>query len=528
MDVVLGSALGSDRRIILNTLTEWIATVVGRPPRDLALYQRALTHGSHSATSYQRLEFLGDRVLGLSIARWLYAAYPDEPEGQMSRRFNALVTGPVCAEVARAIGVGPHLRLGKQARDDGGSESENILGDVTEALIGALYLDHGMEAAEAFVRKHWRALVEGHAKAPSHPKSALQEWAAANNRRTPAYTLLDRSGPHHAPLFTVSVSVGTGTETEATGSRNRRCGGIAGETEVTQRCGIVAVVGAPNAGKSTLVNALVGQKVAIVSPKAQTTRTRLMGVALADETQIVLVDTPGIFAANRRFDRAMVQAAWGGAADADLIALVIDAKAGLGAKVEAILTGLGNRPEPKLLVLNKVDIADKAKLLRHAQALNERLTFTDTLMVSAATGDGIADLKARFATAMPEGPWHFPADQVSDATDRIMAAEVTREQIFLQLYQELPQACAVETEKYEERSDGTVEIHQQILVARASQRAIVLGKGGTRLKEIGSNARAELAAMLGVKVHLYLHVKVAPDWAEDRSVYRDIGLDWVD
>ncbi|AYJ84811.1 GTPase Era (plasmid) [Sphingomonas paeninsulae] len=291
---------------------------------------------------------------------------------------------------------------------------------------------------------------------------------------------------------------------------------------------MVAIVGAPNAGKSTLVNALVGQKVAIVSPKAQTTRTKLMGVALEGDTQIILVDTPGIFEGKRRFDRAMVQAAWGGAADADLIALVIDAKGGLGLKVETILSGLESRPEPKLLVLNKVDVADKAKLLKHAQTLNERIHFTETLMISASTGDGVADMKARLAAAMPEGPWHFPADQVSDATDRTMAAEVTREQIFNQLYQELPQACAVDTEKYTERQDGSLEIHQQILVARDSQRAIVLGKGGARLKEIGSKARAELSAMLGVKVHLYLHVKVAPNWDEDRMLYRDMGLDWVD
>ena len=294
------------------------------------------------------------------------------------------------------------------------------------------------------------------------------------------------------------------------------------------KCGLVAVLGAPNAGKSTLVNALVGQKVAIVSPKAQTTRTRLMGIAIAGDTQILLIDTPGIFAGKRRFDRAMVQAAWGGTQDADLIALVVDAKGGLGPKLEAILTGLEGRLERKLLILNKVDIADKAKLLRHAQNLNERIDFVDTMMVSAATGDGIEDLKAHLATAMPEGPWHFPETQVSDATDRVMAAEITREQIFLQLYQELPQACAVETEKYEERKDGSVEIHQQILVARESQRAIVLGKAGARLKEIGSKARAELASLLGVKVHLYLHVKASPKWDENRDVYRDIGLDWVE
>lgn len=294
------------------------------------------------------------------------------------------------------------------------------------------------------------------------------------------------------------------------------------------KCGLVAVLGAPNAGKSTLVNSLVGQKVAIVSPKAQTTRTRLMGIAIVDDAQILLVDTPGIFEGKRRFDRAMVQAAWGGTQDADLIALVVDAKGGLGPKLEAILTGLEVRPEPKILVLNKVDVADKEKLLRHAQNLNQRIGFDRTLMVSATTGDGMADLKRHLVAVMPEGPWHFPADQVSDATDRVMAAEITREQIFLQLYQELPQACAVETEKYEERPDGSVEVHQQILVARDSQRAIVLGKGGARLKEIGSLARAELATLLGVKVHLYLHVKVSPKWDEDRSVYRDIGLDWVD
>ncbi len=296
---------------------------------------------------------------------------------------------------------------------------------------------------------------------------------------------------------------------------------------MTRRCGIVTVVGAPNAGKSTLVNALVGQKVAIVSPKAQTTRTRLMGVALAGDTQIVLVDTPGIFEGRRRFDRAMVQAAWGGAAGADLIALLIDARAGLGGRVEAVLSGLIDRPEPKLLILNKVDIADHGKMLRHIQTLNDRLVFADTMIISAATGDGVADLKARLAAAMPEAAWMFPEDQASDATDRVLAAEITREQIFNQLYQELPQACAVETEKYSERADGSVEIHQQILVARESQRAIVLGKGGSRLKEIGSKARAELASLLTVQVHLYLHVKVSPDWDEDRGIYRDMGLDWV-
>jgi GTP-binding protein Era len=294
------------------------------------------------------------------------------------------------------------------------------------------------------------------------------------------------------------------------------------------RCGVVAIVGAPNAGKSTLVNALVGQKVAITSAKAQTTRTRVMGVAIEGDAQLVLVDTPGIFAPKRRLDRAMVQAAWGGAQGADLIALVVDGKAGLGTKMIPIIESLASRPEPKWLILNKVDIAIKEKLLLHTERLNEKLGLSETYFVSAATGDGLPELKAAFAAAMPEGPWHFPEDQVSDATDRMMAAEITREQLYHQLHAELPYATAVDTEKYSERQDGSVEIHQQILVGRPTQRAIVLGKGGQRLKEIGSKARAELSALLGVKVHLYLHVKVKEDWEDDRGIYRDIGLDWVE
>jgi GTPase len=297
---------------------------------------------------------------------------------------------------------------------------------------------------------------------------------------------------------------------------------------MTRKCGLVAIVGAPNAGKSTLVNALVGQKVAIVSPKAQTTRVRLMGIAMHRSTQMMLVDTPGIFTPNRRLDRAMVQAAWGGAQDADVIALVVDAKGGLGAKVEMIVEGLANRPEPKMLILNKVDLADKGKLLVHAEKLNAKLSFTETFMVSAETGDGLDTLKDALAAHMPEGPWHFPEEQVSDATDRMTAAEITREQLYLQLHAELPYASAVETEKYSEREDGSIEIHQQILIERPTQRAIILGKGGARLKEIGSKARAEIGKSLGKRVHLYLHVKVNPKWDEDREVYRDIGLDWVD
>lgn len=297
---------------------------------------------------------------------------------------------------------------------------------------------------------------------------------------------------------------------------------------MTSHCGLVAVLGAPNAGKSTLVNALVGQKIAIVSPKAQTTRTRLLGIAMEGETQIMLVDTPGIFAPERRLDRAMVQAAWGGAQDADLLALVIDAEKGIGRRTERILDGIVDRPERKILVLNKVDITKKDALLDTAARINQRAGFAETFFISATTGDGVEELKTYLAGQMPEGPWHFPADQVSDASERLTATEITREQLYLQLHAELPYASMVRTETYAERPDGSVEIHQQILVARPTQRAIVLGKGGSRIKTIGAAAREELKRIWGVPVHLYLHVKVQEGWDDSRDSYREMGLDWVE
>jgi len=297
---------------------------------------------------------------------------------------------------------------------------------------------------------------------------------------------------------------------------------------MTHRCGFVAVVGAPNAGKSTIVNALVGQKVAIVSPKAQTTRTRLMGVAMDGETQIVLIDTPGIFAPTRRLDRAMVAAAWSSLEEAEAILVMVDAAAKLTGRVERVLEGIANRPEKKYLVLNKVDLTKKDKLLTIATELNGRVAFDETFFISASSGDGVPELKAHLAALMPEGPWHFPEDEVSDAPERMLAAEITREQLYRQLHEELPYQSTVETEKFTNRPDGSAEIHQQILVARDNQRAIILGHKGERIKEIGSRARAELTELLGRKVHLFLHVKVKANWDEDRGVYRDMGLDWVD
>jgi len=299
-------------------------------------------------------------------------------------------------------------------------------------------------------------------------------------------------------------------------------------SEDQTRAGFVAVIGAPNAGKSTLVNALVGQKVAIVSPKAQTTRARLMGIAIIGSSQILLVDTPGIFEPKRRLDRAMVAAAWGGAGDADLILLVIDAETGLTRGVEQILSSLVEREHPLWIALNKIDRIKKPQLLALASNLTERLNPDKVFMISAIKEEGVPDIKQALAETVPEGPWLYPEDEVSDATDRMIAAELTREQIVNQLHQELPYATAVETETWEDRPDGSTVIHQQILVARDSQKAIVIGQGGTRLRTIGQLAREQIAQHLGRKVHLYLHVKVNPRWDEDRGLYKDIGLEWAD
>jgi len=296
-------------------------------------------------------------------------------------------------------------------------------------------------------------------------------------------------------------------------------------TDARQKAGFVAVIGAPNAGKSTLVNALVGQKVAIVSPKAQTTRARLMGIAIEDQAQILLVDTPGIFAPRRRLDRAMVAAAWTGAEDADLILLVIDASERVR---DEIVEGLETRRHPLFLALNKIDLVNKPQLLALASDLTARLTPEKVFMVSAAQGDGVSDLKRALADVMPSSPWLYPEDELSDATDRMIAAELTREQIVNRLHQELPYATAIETETWEDLADGSTSIRQQILVERDSQKAIVIGKGGRRLREIGAAAREEIAHHLGRPVHLFLHVKVNPRWVEDRGLYREIGLEWSD
>ena len=292
------------------------------------------------------------------------------------------------------------------------------------------------------------------------------------------------------------------------------------------KCGVVAVIGAPNAGKSTLVNNLVGQKVAITSAKAQTTRARLMGIALHGPTQIILVDTPGIFSPRRKLDRAMVSAAWEGAEQADAILLMVDPIKQRRHEMIPLVEALGKRPERKILVINKVDKAVKEPMLALAQELNDQTPFEEIFFVSALTGDGMPELKEHLASLMPEGVWHYPEDQVSDASERLLAAEITREQLYQQLHEELPYDSAVRPESYTQRKDGSVEIRQQIVVGRDSQKPIVLGKGGSKIKAIGEAARKELSEVLGQKVHLFLHVKVDENWAEDKEVFEEMGLDF--
>ncbi len=292
------------------------------------------------------------------------------------------------------------------------------------------------------------------------------------------------------------------------------------------RCGFVAVIGAPNVGKSTLVNALVGGKVTIVSPKVQTTRSLVRGIALEGRAQLVFVDTPGLFAPRRRLERAMVTTAWSGAKDADIAVLVVDARRGLDAETGAILDRLAGLAAPKALALNKIDLVAKPVLLDIARAANDRAAFAATFMISALNGDGVADLKAWLAGEVPAGPWLYPEDQMSDAPMRSLAAEITREKLFLRLHQELPYRSTVETDSWKEQPDGSVRIEQTIYVERESQRKIVLGKGGHSIKAIGSDARKEIAALIGQPVHLFLFVKIREGWADDPERYREMGLDF--
>jgi len=313
-----------------------------------------------------------------------------------------------------------------------------------------------------------------------------------------------------------------------TSSREHKTGeGAPAQGAVAQtRCGFVALIGAPNVGKSTLVNALVGTKVAIVSHKVQTTRALLRGIAVVDGAQLVLIDTPGIFAPKRRLDRAMVTAAWAGAQDADIAAVLIDAKRGLDEEAQAILERLAALRPSKILLINKVDLVEKPVLLGITKTANERARFAATFMISALSGNGVEDVQEWLARNVPEGPWHYPADQVTDAPLRQLAAEITREKLYLRLHQELPYQSTVETDVWKELEDGSTRIEQTIYVERESQRKIVLGKGGQTIKAIGADARREIADMIEAPVHLFLFVKVRERWGEDPERYSGMGLEF--
>ena len=294
-----------------------------------------------------------------------------------------------------------------------------------------------------------------------------------------------------------------------------------------KRFGFIAVIGPPNAGKSTLSNALVGQKVAIVTHKAQTTRARLRSVVMHEQSQVVLVDTPGIFSGVKKLDKAMVQEAWSGAEEADAVLVVLDASRALPAETELVLAGVKGTSKPVILVLNKVDAVKREKLLELTQKLNEAADFTDTFMVSALKGTGLEELKNYLANLVPEGPWHYPEDMAADVPSLLLAAEVTREKLFLRMHQELPYALTVETESWKRQKDGSVRLEQVIFVRRDSQKAIVLGKRGQSIREIGSQARVEMEDVFGHKVHLFLFVKVRDNWIDDPERYRMMGIDYA-
>jgi len=306
---------------------------------------------------------------------------------------------------------------------------------------------------------------------------------------------------------------------------------MSSETQTSEgatHCGFVALIGAPNAGKSTLLNALVGTKVAIVTHKVQTTRTRITGIAMTGDTQLVFVDTPGIFEPKRRLDRAMVSAAWRGAEDSEEVVLLVDIWNGMTEEVEAIIETLKSQDKQVILALNKIDGMKREKLLALAQTFSETGVFSEIFMISALKGDGVSDLMAELAKRAPLSPWMYPEDQVADVTLRLLAAEITREKVYLRLHDELPYATNVETEKWEERKDGSVRIEQVIHIERESQKGIVIGKGGTMLKRLGTMAREDMEENFGFKVHLFLHVRVTERWADDKYVYQDMGLDYVE
>jgi GTP-binding protein Era len=505
---------------------------IGYRFRDGELLERALTHvsavpgdASMRSASYQRYEFLGDRVLGLAVSDMLVAAFPDADEGELSRRLAELVRSEACADVATDMDIGQAIRLGAGEAQSGGRRKKAILADVCEAVIGAVFLDGGFEQAKALVNRFWKDRMATPRRPLRDPKTALQEWAQGLGLAIPSYREISRSGPDHDPTFKVAVVVASLDEAEGSG-RSKRIAEPMSEDNPNTRAGFVALIGAPNAGKSTLLNTLVGVKVSIVSHKVQTTRALVRGIAMTGLTQVIFVDTPGIFQPKRRLDRAMVTTAWSGATDADIAGLLIDAKAGLNDANRGILEQLASARQPKFLILNKVDLVRPEALLRLAAEANEIVPFEKTFMVSALNGSGVSDVLEWLAGRLPLGHWLYPEDQVSDLPLRMLASEITREKLFLRLHEELPYESHVETELWQVKDDGSIRVEQTIYVERESQKKIVIGKGGQTIKAISTGARIEIAEIAEAKVHLFLFVKVRENWADDPERYREMGLEF--
>ncbi len=517
--------------------------------RDHQRLQRALTHGSvrsaHAGVDYERFEFLGDRVLGLAVADMLLADFPGASEGELSVRLNALVNAESLAQIADEIGLAELISIGSEVRNLAERKRVNLRADALESLIAVIYLDGGLDAAKRFIHQYWKPRAKAVGAASRDPKTKLQEWAHQATSTVPTYVIDNRIGPDHDPLFTVSVRVSTLALATGTGRSKREAEQHAAEallvregvwknkedlivTDAHQktpfgtpkRSGFVAIIGVPNAGKSTLINQLVGVKVSIVTNKVQTTRSIVRGIATHNNAQIVFVDTPGICTPRRRLDMAMVSTAWGGAKDTELILVLIDAGHGTIGDAGVILKHLKEVYQPKVLVLNKIDQMKPELLLKLTTEANERVNFERTFMVSALTGSGCNDLLDFLAQRLPERPWYYPEDQISDLQMHQLAAEITREKLYMRLHQELPYSAHVEAEKWEEKLDGSVRIEQIIYVERDSQKKIVLGHNGKKIHAIGQAARKEISEILKRTVHLFLFVKVRENFSDDPERYR--------
>ena len=468
------------------------------------------------------------------MAEWLAERFPREQEGDLGRRLAYLVSQPVLAGVAETVGLAARLSVSPGEAKAGVAKRATVLADALEAALGALYLDGGLDAARDFVRRAWNDAMIVQADPPKDAKTALQEWAQKRGLDLPAY--VDRPSVRAAARAGVHRQRNSriisrhrhrrqppGGRTTGRGSPPRSA--VSMSQPPPARCGFIAIVGAPNAGKSTLMNRLTGAKLSIVSPKAQTTRFRVLGILMRAESQVLLVDTPGIFRPKRKLDRAMVAAAWSGAADADLAILLVDAKSGLREDVREIAERLGASGRRCWLVLNKTDLMSPPALLPLIASLGALANFEETFMVSAQTGDGVRRLADALAAAVPVGPWLFPEDDLTDLPDRLLAAETVREQIFMQTHEEVPYGATVETESFKERKDGSVRIEITIYVGRSGHKAILIGDKGSKIKAIGARARQDLNSLLDRPVHLFLNVKERKGWDEEGARLRAIGLE---